>query len=76
MEEILELLKELRPESDFAQSKDFINDGLLDSFDVVALVATLDEKYNISIEGTEIIPENFANLEQIAALLIKHGVKF
>jgi acyl carrier protein len=76
MKEILELLKELRPESDFAQSKDFINDGLLDSFDVVALVATLDEKYNISIEGTEIIPENFVNLEQIAALLIKHGVKF
>ena len=76
MKEILELLKELRPESDFAQSKNFINDGLLDSFDVVALVATLDEKYNISIEGTEIIPENFANLEQIVALLIKHGVKF
>jgi acyl carrier protein len=76
MNEVLELLKEIRPESDFAQSKDFLNDGLLDSFDVVTLVAALDNKYNISIEGIEIIPENFSNIEQISALLIKHGVKF
>ena len=76
MNDILELLKEIRPESDFAQSEDFLNDGLLDSFDVVTLVAALDSKYNISIEGIEIIPENFSNVEQISALLIKHGVKF
>lgn len=76
MNEILEILKEIRPESDFAGSRDFLEDGLLDSFDVVSLVAALDSKYNISIEGTEIIPENFSNVEQISALLIKHGVKF
>lgn len=76
MNEILEIIKEIRPESDFAKSRDFLEDGLLDSFDVVSLVAALDSKYNISIEGTEIIPENFSNVEQISALLIKHGVKF
>lgn len=76
MNEILELLKEIRPESDFAKSRNFLEDGLLDSFDVVSLVAALDSKYNISIEGIEIIPENFSNVEQISALLIKHGVKF
>ena len=76
MNEILEILKEIRPESDFAGSRDFLEDGLLNSFDVVSLVAALDSKYNISIEGTEIIPENFSNVEQISALLIKHGVKF
>ena len=76
MNEILEILKEIRPESDFAQSEDFLKDGLLDSFDVVALVAALDSKYGISFDGTEIIPENFSNIGQIVALLIKHGVKF
>ena len=33
-EEILAMLKELRPEHPFAESADFIEDGLLDSFDI------------------------------------------
>lgn len=75
MSELLEVLKTIRPESDFAASRDFIADGMLDSFDVVTLVATLDKIYGISIEGVEIIPEHFQNLDTIAALLRKYGVR-
>lgn len=48
---------------------------MLDSFDVVTLVATLDKNFNISIQGTDIVPENFKNLETINALLHKSGVR-
>jgi acyl carrier protein len=48
---------------------------MLDSFDVVTLVAALDQAFSISIEGTEIVPENFRNTDAIRALLEKHGVK-
>ncbi len=75
MSELLEVLKTIRPESDFAASRDFIADGMLDSFDVVTLVATLDKTYGISIDGVEIIPEHFQNLDTIAALLRKYGVQ-
>ena len=74
-ERILQILKEIRPESDFAKSTDFLADGLLDSFDMVTLVATLDKAFSISIEGTEIIPENFSNVDTIRRLLLKYGVK-
>ena len=47
METIYKILEELRPEFDFRTSKDFIEDGFLDSFDVVTLVSELDEKYGI-----------------------------
>jgi acyl carrier protein len=75
MKSVIEILKEIRPEFDFAASGDFIADGMLDSFDVVTLVATLDKNFNISIQGTDIVPENFKNLETIHALLHKSGVR-
>lgn len=75
MKTVAEILKEIRPEFDFAASKDFIADGMLDSFDVVTLVATLDKNFGISIQGVDIVPENFKNHETIEALLRKSGVK-
>ena len=75
MSSIEEILKDIRPESDFSKSDDFILDGMLDSFDVVTLVAALDQAFSISIDGTEIVPENFRNIDAIRALLQRHGVK-
>jgi acyl carrier protein len=76
MDDILNILKSIRPEEDFRNADDFIEGGLLDSFDVVSLVDALDSHYGISIEGVEIVPENFQNLASIRALLEKHGVTF
>lgn len=75
MKSLAEILKEIRPEFDFTTSRDFISDGMLDSFDMVTLVSTLDKTYGISIQGTDIVPENFQNLETIGALLERCGVK-
>jgi len=71
---ILDFLTEIRPEFDFATSSNFIEEGMLDSFDIVSLVASLDEEYGISIDGTEILPENFSSVDSIFQLLIKNGV--
>ena len=75
MTSLTEILKGIRPEFDFTSSRNFIADGMLDSFDLVSLVAALDKAFGISIRGVEIIPENFQNLETITALLRTHGVK-
>ncbi len=75
MKALADILKEIRPEFDFTTSNDFMADGMLDSFDMVTLVSTLDKTYGISIPGTDIVPENFQNLQTIEALLRKCGVK-
>ncbi len=74
MKTVSEILKEIRPEFDFSASNDFIADGMLDSFDMVTLVSELDKNYAISIQGTDIVPENFQNVETIRALVRKSGV--
>ncbi len=75
MKTVSEILKEIRPEFDFTTSNDFINDGMLDSFDMMTLVSALDKNYGISIQGTDIVPENFMNLQTIEALLRQSGAK-
>jgi len=74
MDKLLDILQKVRPDADFSASNNFIEDGLLDSFDVVTLVTELDDAFSISIDGTDIIPDNFQNTETIKALLEKKGV--
>ena len=75
-EQIIKILTELRPEFDFTQEGvDFIEEGMLDSFDLVTLVSELDSTFGISIDGVDILPENFSSLDAIAKLLTKNGAK-
>lgn len=72
---IINILQEIRPEFNFSQDIDFIREGMLDSFDIVSLVTELDEQFNISIDGLDIVPENFSSINSISNLLIKNGAK-
>ena len=75
-EQIIKILTELRPEFDFnLEDVDFIEEGMLDSFDMVNLVSELDATYGISIDGVYILPENFATVAAIENLLKKNGAK-
>jgi acyl carrier protein len=73
-ERIIKILNEIRPEFDFSEQANFIDQGMLDSFDVVNLVVALDNEFKISIDGMDILPDNFSTVERIEALLIKKGI--
>ena len=74
-EKIIEILSDLRPEFDFTQTGvDFIEEGMLDSFDMVALVSDLENQFGIKIDGVDVVPENFGTLEAIENILRKNGV--
>jgi len=72
IETIKEILAELRPESDFSCSEDFIEEGLLDSLDIVALIDTFEEEFGVVIPGTEVLPENFSTVPAIIDLIKRH----
>ena len=66
---ILEILKEIKPECDFEASSNFIDDALLDSYEIVELVEAMEDEFGIFIDGMEILPENFVSIEAIQALV-------
>ena len=69
MEELLKILEDVRDDIDFANTKDLIDSKILTSFDIIQLISTLDDEYDISIPAAEIVPANFNSAESIYALI-------
>ena len=73
MGRIREILVDIRPEYDFFEDIDFIEAGMLDSFDIITLVSDLEEIFDIRIDGSDILPENFCSIKAIENLIEKSG---
>ena len=71
MEKLLELLKGVRPDLDFENETALIDDGLLDSFDVVSIISEIDEVFGVQIRINELDPDNFNSIETIWNLIQK-----
>ncbi|MFM7036831.1 MAG: acyl carrier protein [Planctomycetaceae bacterium] len=70
---LLQILARIRSDADYRNSSNFVEDGLLDSFDMVMLTSELEKTYSITIDGLDFVPENFATLDDIRKLLAKNG---
>ena len=69
MEQLLELLKGIRPDVDFENETALIDDGYLDSFDVVSIISEIDDVFGVQIRINELDPENFNSAEAIWKLV-------
>ena len=71
MEQVLQILSAVRPDVDFETETALIDDGVLDSFDIVAIVGDLNDAFGIEITVEELEPENFNSADAIHALVQK-----
>ncbi len=68
-EKILKILNELRPDIDFETEEGLISDGLLESFDLIQLIATLENEFGIEISNRYVTTENFDSFNKIVSLV-------
>ena len=71
MEKLLEILKEIRPDVDFENETELIDEGILDSFDVVSIISEIDDTFDVQIRINELDPENFNSAKAIWNLIQK-----
>ena len=71
MEKLIEILSDLHPDVDFESEDGLVDNGILDSLDIVTLITEINDSYDISIPAEEIIPENFNSAEALYALICK-----
>ena len=71
MEELLGILKEIRPDVDFETETKLIDDSILDSFDIISIVGERNEHYDIEIDVEDFEPDNFNTAEAILKLVTK-----
>jgi acyl carrier protein len=71
MEKLFELLQGIRPDVDFENETALIDDGILDSFDVVSIISEIDDVFGVQIRINELDPENFNSANAIWNLIQK-----
>lgn len=69
MDELLEILEDLKPGVEFEGQQHLIDDGVLASLDIVSLVNELNDEFDIEISVVDVVPENFNSVEAIWALV-------
>lgn len=65
MDELLDILKDVKDDVDFEHCTTLIDDGILNSFDILQIISALDDEYDISIPASEIVPANFNSAESL-----------
>ena len=68
-EALMNILTELRPDVDFEAEQELIDCGVLDSFDIVSIIAEIEDQFDVVISAEKIVPENFNSAQALYALI-------
>lgn len=71
MEELLEILRNLHADVDFETEEHLIDNMILDSFDIVTLIAEINDVFDVTISAGNIKPENFNSAKALYKLIQK-----
>lgn len=69
MEELLSILREMHPDIDFTTCDTLIDDKILDSMDIVSLVAEISDNFDVDVPPEELVPENFNSAQALWAMI-------
>lgn len=71
MEKLIAILSSLHPDVDFESNDSLIDDGILDSLDIVTLVTEINATFDVIIPAEEVVPENFNSAAALMELITR-----
>ena len=71
MEKLIAILSSLHPDVVFESNDSLIDDGILDSLDIVTLVTEINATFDVIIPAEEVVPENFNSAEALMELITR-----
>ena len=71
MEQLLSIMREIRPDVDFETETKLIDDEILDSFDIISIVSEVNDQFGIEINVDDLLPENFNSAKSLYELIKK-----
>lgn len=71
-EKIIALLREINEEIPIDTDLDLLSAGIIDSFDIANIVASIEEEFGIELSAEDIVPENFSTIGEISELIKKY----
>ena len=68
-EKDVEILSDIRPDVDFETETQLITNGVLESFDILSIVAELSDEFDVTIRPKDLVPENFNSVDAMVEML-------
>lgn len=69
--EVIEILKDVRSDIDYENESAMIDDGKLESLDIVAIVGEFNDAFDVNISVEDLLPENFNSVDAMVELIVK-----
>ena len=69
METLLEILNDIDDTVNWEDETALIDDRILDSFGVISLISELEDQFEIEIDASEIVPENFNSADAMGKMI-------
>lgn len=69
LDDVIEMLDDIQEDVDYRTCKTLIDDHVLDSFDILAIVSAADDEFDVTIPAKDIIPANFNSAQALCALI-------
>ena len=71
MDELIEILTKIHPDVDFLGHEALVDKEVLDSFDIVGIIASVYDVFGVRIPPLEIVPENFNSVTALYDLITR-----
>lgn len=71
MEQLLKLLKEIKKDIDFENATDLVDEGILDSLEIVTIITSIEAVFGVEIDPDDIDPDNFQSAEAMWEMIQK-----
>lgn len=65
MEELIEILEDIHPGTDYRTCTTLIDDHILDSFGILSLVSEIEDAFEVEVSPAELVPDNFNSAERL-----------
>lgn len=69
MNDFIAMLKKIKPNVDFENEDALVDDGILESLDIITIIAEIADKYDVIIPSDEITSDNFNSVEALYELV-------
>lgn len=72
MEKLMQILKGIKPKADFENNQSLVDEGILDSLEIIEIITEVEKTFAIEIDPSEIDPDNFQSAESIWNMIQSH----
>lgn len=69
LDAVIEMLSDINDDVDFTTEDKLVDNRVLDSFDILAVISAIDDEFDVSVPAKDIVPENFNSAQAICAMI-------